>query len=206
MKNHSKRGFTLIEILVVVAVIGLLASILVPVAGAAMKSVKRTTMKSKYTSWITAIENYKQQYQCYPILEKGGSVQDDMHYDLGSGGLSLAFVKSLSGRNPDTGDTLSTDDRKSFNRRAIGFYDFSNEDFTQEDGSIELGTLCDSFGNRHIHVVMDFDGNKRVIIPQQYMPDDATDAEQDEKGLLRSVIIFTSQKDGDDYEDVYSWR
>ncbi|MCD8283226.1 MAG: type II secretion system GspH family protein [Opitutae bacterium] len=206
MKKSKKPGFTLIEILVVIAVIALLAAILVPVVGAAMRKVKETTTKSKFTSWITAIEQYKQTYQYYPILETGRSVGDDEHYDLGDGNMSLNFVKALSARDPSTGDKISRSDQKNFNTKAKEFFAFSVEDFTQEDGSVDYGTLADGFGNRHIHVVMDTDGNKRVVIPSAYTPDDATDAETDSSGLMKTVIIFTSKNDGDDYENVYSWR
>ncbi len=206
MRKSKKLGFTLIEILVVIAVVGLLAAILVPVVGAAMKKVRETTTKSKFTSWVTAIEQYKQTYQYYPILETGRTVGTDEHYDLGDGSLSLNFVKALSARDPATGDKISKSDQKSFNTKAKEFFSFSQEDFTQDDGTVDYGTLVDGFGNKHIHVVMDTDGNKRVVVPSSYLPDDATDAETDSNGLMKTVIIFTSKNDGDDYESVYSWR
>lgn len=207
MKKSSNRGFTLVEILVVIAIIGLLAGLLVPVIGTAMQKVQVTTMRSKYSGWISAIEQYRSTYGCYPILDKGsGNINDDTHYNLGEGENGLNFVKALSGRDPETGDKLSKDDQKSFNKRNRSFCDFSPEDFTQADGTVDYSTLCDSFGNTNIHVVMDTDNNKRVIIPGEYTPDDATDAETDTNGLMKNVIIFTSSKDGDDYVDVYSWR
>ncbi len=206
MKKTQKKAFTLIEILVVIAVIGLLAALLVPVVGAAMRKVKETTAKSKFSSWVTAIEQYKQTYQYYPIFETGRNVGDDEHYDLGDGSTSLNFVKALSARDPSTGEKLSKSDMKNFNTRGKEFFSFSAEDFTQEDGTIDYGTLVDGFGNKHIHVVMDTDGNKRVVIPAAYTPEDATDAEQDSSGLMKTVIIFTSTVDGDDYANIYSWR
>lgn len=206
MKKSPKHGFTLIEILVVIAIIGLLAALLVPVIGTAMQKVQITTMRSKYSGWVSAIEQYKSVYDYYPILRKGATVGDDEHYNLGEGDTGLNFVKALSGRDPETGEKLTKEDQRNFNRRGRSFCEFSPEDFTQEDGTVDYTTLADVFGNTKIHVVMDTDDNKHIIIPSEYMPDDATDAETDSKGLMKKVIIFTSKKDGDEYEDVYSWR
>ena len=53
---------------------------------------------------------------------------------------------------------------------------------------------------------MDTTGNSRVEIPQQYLPDDATEDESNENGMLGEVIIFTSEKDDEEYPSVYSLR
>lgn len=203
--SKKKSAFTLVEVLVVIAIIGLLAGLLVPVVGSAMGKVTKTTTKSMFTSWATAIENYNQTYNYYPILVKGQSLSNgDAEYNLGEGQTSLNFVKALSGRDPATGDVLSREDLKSFNKKGTSFYEFSQEDF--QDGDTSNGQLVDGFGNPNIHIVMDADRNGRVIIPSQYMPSDATEAEEDPAGIMRKVIIFTSSQDGDDFQDVYSWR
>ena len=202
----KKRGFTLIEILVVIGIIGLLAGIMIPVAGGAMDAMTRTKTKARFNEWVTAVEQYKMAYGFYPTLGQNAPAGSDAHYNLGNGSNSEAFVKSLYGKDPETGEKLKGSERTKYNRKATTFCEFSGEDFTQGDGSIEFGKLADGFGNNNIHLVMDTTGNSRVEIPSQYLPEDATDDESNEKGMMGKVIIFTSEKDGDDYESVYSWR
>ena len=191
----KKRGFTLIEILVVIGIIGLLAGIMIPVAGGAMDAMTRTKTKARFNEWVTAVEQYTMAYGFYPTLGQNAPASN-----------SEAFVKSLYGKDPETGEKLKGAERTKYNRKATTFCEFSGEDFTQGDGSIEFGKLADGFGNNNIHLVMDTTGNSRVEIPSQYLPEDATDDESNEKGMMGKVIIFTSEKDGDDYESVYSWR
>ena len=206
----KKPAFTLIELLVVIGIIGILAAIFVPAAGAARTSLTKTKTKARFNEWITAIGQYKNSYGFYPTFgQTSTSSTSDLHVNLGDGSNSDAFVKTLSGRDPETGDKITGAERTKYNRKAQSFCDFSTEDFTQEDGFIDFTKIADGFGNNNIHVVMDTTDNKRVQIPQQYMPDDATDDEQNEKGMLGTVIIFTSEKDSQDESDfpaVYSWR
>lgn len=202
----KKRGFTLIEILVVIAIIGLLAMIFVPVVGSARKSLTSTKSKARFNEWVTAVKQYKMTYGFYPTLGQNTTSGSDTHFNLGDGSNSEAFVKSLSGRDPETGDKITGSDRIKFNRKATSFCEFGSEDFTQADGSVEYGVLVDGFGNPNIHLVMDTTGNSRVEIPQKYLPEDATEDESNEKGMLGEVIIFTSKVDDEEYESVYSWR
>lgn len=202
----KKRAFTLIEILVVIGIIGILASVLIPAAGMAKNAVTRSKTKARFNEWVTGVEQYKTTYGYYPTLGQNTSTDSDAHFNLGDSSNSEAFVKSLSGRDPETGDKLTGTERSKYNRKATEFCSFSSEDFTQSDGSTEYGKLVDGFGNNNIHLVMDTTGNGRVEIPQQYLPDDATDDEKNAKGMMGRVIIFTSEVDGDDYESVYSWR
>lgn len=204
--SMKKPAFTLIEILVVIGIIGILAAIFVPVAGSARTSLTKTKTKSRFNEWVTAIGQYKTAYGFYPTLGQTTSTTSDLHVNLADGSLSEAFVKTLSGRDPTSGEKITGTDRTKYNRKATSFCDFTGDDYKQLDGSTEEGKLADGFGNNNIHVVMDTTDNGRVEIPSQYLPDDATDDETNEKGMLGRVIIFTSDVDGDDYESVYSWR
>lgn len=202
----NRRAFTLIEILVVIGIIGILAAIFVPVAGAAKTSLTKTKSKSRFNEWVTAIGQYKTAYGFYPTLGETTSSDSDSHFNLDEGTNSEAFVKTLSGRDPDTGEKITGTERTKYNRKATAFCDFTGDDYKQSDGSIEMGKLADGFGNNNIHVVMDTTDDMHVEIPSQYLPEDATDDESNEKGMLGRVIIFTSDVDGDDYECIYSWR
>ncbi len=205
MKKRS--AFTLIEILVVLAIIGVLAMVMIPAVGYARGALTKTKTKARFNEWVTAVKQYKMTYGFYPTLGQSVTSGSDTHFNLGEGSNSEAFVKSLSGRDPQTSNKLTGTERTKYNRKATAFCDFSEEDFTQEDGSVEYGKLTDGFHNPYIHLVMDTSKPEgRVQIPQKYLPEDATEDETNENGMLGTVLIFTSKVDGNDYESVYSWR
>lgn len=64
MKRHS--GFTLLELLVVMVVIGLLAAIIVPVFGRAKESARRSADMAKMNSLRTALQLYRVDQGAYP--------------------------------------------------------------------------------------------------------------------------------------------
>lgn len=202
----KKRGFTLIEILVVIGIIGMLAMLFIPVVGTAKATLTATKSKARFNEWVTAVKQYKMTYGFFPTLGQSTQSGTDAHFNLAEGSNSEAFVKSLSGRDPESGDKLTGSERTKYNRKATSFCEFTGEDYTQSSGAIEFGKLADGFGNNNIHIVMDTTGNGRVDIPQQYLPEDATEDESNDKGMLGDVIIFTSSVDGEDYTSVYSWR
>lgn len=203
----KKRGFTLIEILVVIGIIGILAGIFIPVAGSAKNALTRTKTKARFNEWCTAIEQYKVTYGSYPTFgQSAGSSENDLHVNLGEGSNADAFVKTLSGRDQESGEKIKGAERSKYNRKSVSFCDFSQSDFTDENGTVDYTKLVDGFYNPSIHVVMDTTDNKRVQIPTKYLPEDATDDESNANGMLGRVIIFTSEVDGEDYTSVYSWR
>lgn len=68
----GNKGFTLIELVIVVAIIAILASAVVPLAGISGKRVKELELKSRLRTIRTAIDAYKKAYDDKRIINEIG--------------------------------------------------------------------------------------------------------------------------------------
>ncbi len=66
VQARNARGFTLIEVLVVIAIIGLLAGILVPTIATARRRARQGAASMALKSVVQAIEQYKTDWGVYP--------------------------------------------------------------------------------------------------------------------------------------------
>ena len=64
--NRRHRGFTLIEVLMVIAIIGILVGLLVPAVSFALKSVKKSAIALEVVTISDAVEKYRSKYGDYP--------------------------------------------------------------------------------------------------------------------------------------------
>jgi prepilin-type N-terminal cleavage/methylation domain-containing protein/prepilin-type processing-associated H-X9-DG protein len=65
-KQKRRPGFTLVELLVVMAIIGVLVSLLLPAVQAAREAARRTSCQSRLTQFILAVHNYEMSHGVYP--------------------------------------------------------------------------------------------------------------------------------------------
>lgn len=156
MKIHNTRAFTLIELLMVIAIIGILAGILIPTVGAVKKQANIAASKSQLSNYVKAIQMFKSEYSYYPF----SAAQVD-------GGTTITaitpakFIGALSARKAN-GDkiTSSTDAALEGNRRLIAFHSFSESEFYQGDST--SGLIADRFDNQNIYIAIDGDGNGKL--------------------------------------------
>ena len=71
IKNPLSRGVTLIELMVVIAIIGLLATIVIPNVRNAMDKGKRVTALANLNQMKSALERYNIDMNSYPSSDQG---------------------------------------------------------------------------------------------------------------------------------------
>ena len=148
--TYKTRAFTLIELLMVIAIIGILAGILIPTVGAVRNQANIAASKAQLTNYVNAVQMFKSEYGYYPFV----SGAKDETVDLSSE--STTFIETLSGRNPTTGSSVAAGG----NRRRIAFHSFSETEFFIDDSdSVDHTQLADRFNNTALFIEIDGDGD-----------------------------------------------
>lgn len=196
---RARCGFTLVELLAVIMVIGILAAVLLAVLPLANKRAGKVASQSTFVQWASAIASYKGTYSFYPDLGTGYTSQADTYYTLDDGDQGQNFVRTLSGRNPD-GTALTDSERKKFNPRGREFCTFPSEVFLDNDP--KKAKLADRFGNTRIRIVLDTDSDSMLTLKEK--PENTTDLGLINGNRLQAkIFIFTLKADGADFEDVF---
>jgi prepilin-type N-terminal cleavage/methylation domain-containing protein len=140
-----RQAFTLLELLTVIAVIGILAALIFPGVSAARRSANKARTKVQFAQWATAIESFRAEYGYYPAFDASNLV---------NGGVTAVehpFHDVLAGRLRDGGPLPAGGAAAAQNRKLIRFYAFAEADFTPD------GLLHDAFDNTAIAVLVDRD-------------------------------------------------
>ena len=69
VNRENERGFTLVELLVVVAIIGLIAGLLLPVLGKVRVQAKKAKAREEVSQIVSAWKGYLNDYRRFPAVE-----------------------------------------------------------------------------------------------------------------------------------------
>ncbi|HUR56446.1 MAG TPA: prepilin-type N-terminal cleavage/methylation domain-containing protein [Opitutaceae bacterium] len=162
------RAFTLIELLAVIAIIGILGAILIPTTASARIAAKKAMTRNQFAQWATAIEAFRQEYGYYPTFETTGANANKVNGNTqGNGNLAQVhrFYETLVGTRRDgqalTGAATGTPTPPlGQNTRRIPFISFTDADIvpattTDPNLTTKRGLIRDAFDNTDIAVLMD---------------------------------------------------
>lgn len=185
--SHSRHGFTLVELLVVIAVIGILMAITVPGAGSVMKSMRKTSARADANIVKTILADYHASYNGWPAW--------DGAKDALSGGTAETDALWVRIMRCDTDDERVTGTYRAHNRRLISFW-------SCDTNKLVGGAFCDPWGHPYQYRI-DADGDGTIKAPND---DDRVsaeiivwsmgpDGETDDNDRGDDVRIWTSKKD-----------
>jgi prepilin-type N-terminal cleavage/methylation domain-containing protein len=138
-------AFTLIELLCVLAVVGILAALILPGTGSARRSANKAKTKVQFAQWAAAIESFRGEYGHYPSFDPSNMVNG------GVTGPDHLFHDLLAGRRRDGTAPAMAGPAAAQNRKLVRFHSFADGDFTP------AGLLRDAFDNTAIAVLVDRD-------------------------------------------------
>lgn len=161
-------AFTIIELLAVIAIIGVLATILIPTLSSARTATSKARTRTQFSQWAAAFEAFRQEYGAYPQLYPSGA-----QHLVNQGATTTAtaehlFFDTLTGHRRDPTGSWNTPTNRTppmpqaQNPRRIQFVAFTDDDLvTSADVSngyntnAQLNFIRDGFHNTSIAVITD---------------------------------------------------
>ncbi len=151
MRPNRQSAFTLLELLSVIAIIGILAALVFPGVRAARVAAHKAKTKVQFNQWAAALEGFRSEYGYYPVLDATALVNGGATTVITGDHL---FHDILAGRKRDGSALPATGATAAQNRKRISFHSFGDSDFTNASAAAP-NLLRDAFDNTEIAVLVD---------------------------------------------------
>jgi len=133
MKN-KKKGFTLIELIAVIAILAILGAVLVPKIAGYQAKAKRSNIQSTAKVIQNAIKAYNSDAKDRTVLTKDGGAQGEKALDVDTVSFITAFVNTANGK--DIIDTTNADYTKLSTLTIDKLCGVANGDFTVSSAGV----------------------------------------------------------------------
>jgi prepilin-type N-terminal cleavage/methylation domain-containing protein len=155
-RSIRQSGFTLVELLVVIGIIAILASVILAAGGAAIRAAKRAAAANMASQLQTSCTAYNTEYGVYPVPSTQGAT--DYVIQDSDGASWATLVEALSGNiNPLNGNTVAP--TSITNTRGIAFISLkaSDLDTVNSIAAPKNPISYDSVGHPYYFIAMDSD-------------------------------------------------
>jgi prepilin-type N-terminal cleavage/methylation domain-containing protein len=208
MKVHesSRRGFTIIELLTVIAVMAILMSLLMTVIGKAKTSAKQSSARNDLLNIVTAVRAYYADYGVYPIAPSVSGTGTEVTFASSNSDLVYTLCAIPQGANA----------ANALNTRQSTYLDVPNvKNPLSPRSGICNGNWYDPWGPQpgkpesgiyHVRIDGSYSGSVTDPYPARYEGDDNGPPPTIQTGVIAWSLAATGVQTYDLQDQVLSWK